>query len=34
MYDEKPFREIAEYNLRDLQVTAELFKRWEKFLSV
>jgi 3'-5' exonuclease len=32
--DEKRFREIAEYNLRDLQATAELFKRWEKFLNV
>jgi DNA polymerase elongation subunit (family B) len=32
--EEKRFREIAEYNLRDLQATAELFRRWEKFLSV
>jgi len=32
--EEKRFRAIAEYNLRDLQATAELFKRWEKFLSV
>jgi len=32
--DEKRFREIAEYNLRDLHATAELFRRWEKFLSV
>ncbi len=32
--EEKRFREIAEYNLRDLHATAELFKRWEKFLSV
>jgi DNA polymerase III epsilon subunit-like protein len=32
--EEKRFREIAEYNLRDLQATAELFKRWEKFLSI
>jgi DNA polymerase elongation subunit (family B) len=32
--EEKRFQEIAEYNLRDLQATAELFKRWEKFLSV
>jgi len=31
--EEKRFREIAEYNLRDLQATAELFRRWEKFLS-
>jgi DNA polymerase III epsilon subunit-like protein len=32
--EEKRFREIAEYNLRDLYATAELFRRWEKFLSV
>ena len=32
--EEKRFREIAEYNLRDLLATAELFKRWEKYLSV
>jgi hypothetical protein len=32
--EEKRFREIAEYNLRDLRATAELFKRWEKFLNV
>jgi hypothetical protein len=32
--EEKRFREIAEYNLRDLHATAELFRRWEKFLSV
>jgi len=32
--EDKRFREIAEYNLRDLQATAELFRRWKKFLSV
>jgi 3'-5' exonuclease len=32
--DEKRFQEIAEYNLRDLQATAELFRRWEKFLNI
>jgi hypothetical protein len=32
--EEKRFREIAEYNLRDLQATAELFRRWEKYLSL
>ena len=32
--EEKRFRDIAEYNLRDLHATAELFKRWENFLSV
>jgi DNA polymerase III epsilon subunit-like protein len=33
LYDDKQFREIAEYNLRDLQATAEIFKRWEIFLN-
>jgi DNA polymerase elongation subunit (family B) len=32
--EEKRFREIAEYNLRDLIATAELFRRWEKYLSL
>jgi len=32
--EEKLFREIAEYNLRDLRATAELFRRWEKYLSI
>jgi DNA polymerase III epsilon subunit-like protein len=32
--EEKRFREIAEYNLRDLHATADLFRRWEKFLNV
>jgi DNA polymerase elongation subunit (family B) len=32
--EEKRFREIAEYNLRDLQATAELYRRWEKFMNV
>jgi 3'-5' exonuclease len=31
---EKRYREIAEYNLRDLKATAELFRRWEKFLNI
>jgi len=31
---EKRYREIAEYNLRDLKATAELFRRWEKFLDI
>jgi len=31
---ERRFREIAEYNLRDLHATAELFRRWEKYLSL
>jgi len=34
LFEEKRFREIAEYNLGDLKATAELFRRWEKFLSV
>jgi len=32
--EEKRFREIAEYNLRDLKATAELFRRWEKYLNI
>ena len=31
---EKRYREIAEYNLWDLKATAELFRRWEKFLNI
>jgi DNA polymerase elongation subunit (family B) len=34
MFEEKQFREIAEYNLGDLIATAELFRRWEKFLNI
>lgn len=34
LFEEKRFQEIAEYNLGDLKATAELFRRWEKFLSV
>ena len=30
--EEKRFREIAEYNLRDLRATAELFRRWDQYL--
>ena len=32
--EEKRYREIAEYNLRDLKATAELFRRWKKFLNI
>ena len=32
--EEKRYREIAEYNFRDLKATAELFRRWEKFLNI
>jgi DNA polymerase elongation subunit (family B) len=34
LVDQKRFREIAEYNLRDLKATAELFRRWEKYLNL
>jgi 3'-5' exonuclease len=34
LFEAKRFRDIAEYNLGDLQATAELFRRWEKFLNV
>jgi len=34
MFEEKRFKEIAEYNLWDLKATAELFRRWDKFLNV
>jgi 3'-5' exonuclease len=33
LYEEKRYQEIAEYNLGDLKATAELFRRWEKFLN-
>jgi predicted PolB exonuclease-like 3'-5' exonuclease len=32
LVEEKRFKEIAEYNLRDLKATALLFQRWERFL--
>jgi DNA polymerase elongation subunit (family B) len=34
LFKEKKFQEIAEYNLGDLKATAELFRRWEKFLTI
>ncbi len=34
LYEEKRFREIAEYCLGDLEATAELYRRWEKFLNL
>ncbi len=34
LIEEKRFKEIAEYNLRDLKATAELFRRWEKSLNL
>ncbi|MGH2567593.1 MAG: ribonuclease H-like domain-containing protein [Bacteroidota bacterium] len=33
LWEEKRFREIAEYCLGDLKATAELFRRWENSLS-
>lgn len=32
LFEAKRFRDIAEYNLRDLRATAELFRRWETYL--
>lgn len=34
MFEEKKFREIAEYNLGDLKATAELFRRWEPVMKL
>ncbi len=34
LFLEGKFREIAKYCLGDIQATAELFRRWEKFLNV
>jgi 3'-5' exonuclease len=34
LFQNKKFREIAEYNLGDLKATAELFRRWDKFLNI
>lgn len=34
LFREGRFREIAEYNARDLVATRELFIRWEKFMNV
>jgi DNA polymerase elongation subunit (family B) len=33
LFDEKRFLDIARYNLGDLKATAELFLRWEKYLT-
>ncbi len=33
LFEQKRFKEIAEYNLGDLKATAELFLRWDKFLN-
>ncbi len=34
LFRQKKFRQIAEYNLGDLQATAELFRRWERDLNL
>lgn len=34
LFEEKRFREIAEYCAGDLKATAELFRRWEKYMKV
>ncbi|MCI0706007.1 MAG: ribonuclease H-like domain-containing protein [Ignavibacteriae bacterium] len=34
LWNEKRFREIAEYCLGDLKATAELFRRWDKYLKI
>jgi 3'-5' exonuclease len=34
LYEAKRFKDIAEYNLGDLRATAELYRRWEKFLNI
>jgi hypothetical protein len=34
LFEQKKYREIAEYNLGDLRATAELFRRWDRFLSL
>ncbi len=33
LFEEKRFRDIADYCLGDLKATMELFRRWEKFLN-
>ena len=34
LFEQKRFREIADYNLGDLKATAELFLKWESYLNV
>jgi DNA polymerase elongation subunit (family B) len=34
LFEQKRFKEIADYNLGDLRATAELFQRWERYLNV
>lgn len=32
LFEEKKFKEIAKYNVGDLEATAELYRRWQKLL--
>jgi hypothetical protein len=32
-FEQKRFREIAEYCLGDVRATAELFRRWQSYLA-
>ncbi len=34
LFEQKRFKEIAEYNLGDLKATADLFLKWERYLNV
>ena len=34
LFEQKRFREIAGYNLGDLVATAELYRRWDRFMNV
>ncbi len=34
LYKENKLLEIVEYNLRDLKSTAELYRRWDKYLNL
>ena len=34
LFRQKRFKEIAEYNLGDLRATAELYRRWDRFLNI
>ncbi|MBI2035573.1 MAG: ribonuclease H-like domain-containing protein [Candidatus Liptonbacteria bacterium] len=33
LYSEGKIKEIVEYNIRDIKATAELYEKWEKYLS-
>lgn len=34
LFEQKRYKEIAEYNLGDLKATAELFRRWDTYMNV